>query len=192
MQFPKDGGYGFIEEYPCAQYARDVKIFSIWEGTNYIQALDLCARKMTMNKGKTMMTFMKEIGTFIEMNKATPGFEVEFKILAEAFGDYQGILGAFNGYMQAGKVNVLGLFATRILHATAMVYCGRLLLDQAILADKKLKELGDDHFDATYYKGKIASARFYVKNIVPQVGNTKKIIEIGDTTASDLAEDCLR
>ncbi len=186
------GGYGFIEEYPCAQYARDVKIFSIWEGTNYIQALDLCARKMTMNKGKVMMTFMKEIGTFIEMNKATPGFEAQFKVLAEAFGDYQGILGLLNGYMQAGKIALMPLFATRILHATAMVYCGRLILDQAILADKKLKELGEDHFDASYYHGKIASAKFYIMNIVPQVANIKKIYELADTTAADIPEEYLR
>ncbi len=32
------GGYGYIEEYPVAQLARDSKIFSIWEGTNYIQS----------------------------------------------------------------------------------------------------------------------------------------------------------
>jgi len=186
------GGYGFIEEYPCAQYARDVKIFSIWEGTNYIQALDLCARKMTMNKGKVMMTFMKEIGTFIEMNKATPGFEAQFKVLAEAFADYQGILGLLNGYMQAGKIALMPLFATRILHATAMVYCGRLILDQAILADKKLKELGDDHFDASYYHGKMASAKFYIMNIVPQVANIKKVYELADTTAADIPEEYLR
>ncbi|CFX91933.1 Acyl-CoA dehydrogenase/oxidase C-terminal [Syntrophomonas zehnderi OL-4] len=186
------GGYGYIEEYPCAQYARDVKIFSIWEGTNYIQALDLCARKMTMNKGKVMMTFMKEIGTFIEMNKATPGFEDQFKVLGGAFAEYQAILGLFNGYMQAGKVQMLGLFATRILHATAMVYCGRLLLDQALLAARQLQAVGEDHFDATYYKGKMASAKFYIMNIVPEVFNIKRVFELGDTTAADLPEDCLR
>ncbi len=183
------GGYGFIEEYPCAQYARDVKIFSIWEGTNYIQALDLCARKMTMNKGKVMMTFMKEIGTFIEMNKNTPGFEAQFKVLADAFVAYQGILGQLQAYMQAGKISMMPLFATRILHATAMVYCGRLILDQAVLADKKLKEVGEDHYDAPFYQGKIASAKFYVMNIVPQVFNIKMIFELGDASAIEMSEE---
>ncbi len=69
-----------------------MKIFSIWEGTNYIQALDLCARKMTMKKGKVMMTFMKEIGKFLAINKDAAGFADEIKILNEAFTDYQGIL----------------------------------------------------------------------------------------------------
>jgi hypothetical protein len=94
--------------------------------------------------------------------------------------------------MTSGKINMLGVFATRILHATAMVYCGSLILDQAVLAAKMLAEVGDDHFDATYYKGKIASARFYIKNIVPQVFNIKRIMEIGDSTCVDIAEDCIR
>src|ERR1035437_9890464 len=43
------GGYGYCQEYPVEQYARDVKVFSIYEGTNYIQSLDLLMRKILMN-----------------------------------------------------------------------------------------------------------------------------------------------
>ncbi|CFX91894.1 Acyl-CoA dehydrogenase/oxidase C-terminal [Syntrophomonas zehnderi OL-4] len=186
------GGYGFIEEYPCAQYARDVKIFSIWEGTNYIQALDLCARKFTMKKGKVVMTFLGEVGKFLQANAEAPGFEAQIKMLNEAYTAYQGILGTFNGYMTSGKIHMLGLFATRILHATAMLYCGMLILDQAILAAKKLAELGDDHYDASFYKGKIASSKFYVMNVMPEIFTIQRVFEIGDTSAIDLPEDCLR
>ena len=35
------GGNGYSEEYPIAELARDVKIYSIWEGTNFIQSMDL-------------------------------------------------------------------------------------------------------------------------------------------------------
>jgi alkylation response protein AidB-like acyl-CoA dehydrogenase len=31
------GGYGFMEEYAPASLARDCKIYSLWEGTNFIQ-----------------------------------------------------------------------------------------------------------------------------------------------------------
>ena len=185
------GGYGFIEEYPCAQYARDVKIFSIWEGTNYIQALDLCARKFTMKKGKVLMTFLGEVGKFLKINGEAAGFEPQMKVLGEAFTAYQGILGTFNGYMTKGKVNMLGLFATRILHATAILYSGMLILDQAILAAKKLAEVGDDHYDANYYKGKIASAKFYLMNVVPNIFSIQKAFELGDSTAADIPEECI-
>ncbi|NLV22367.1 MAG: acyl-CoA dehydrogenase, partial [Syntrophomonadaceae bacterium] len=151
-----------------------------------------CARKMTMKKGKVVMTFMQEIGKTLAIHKNVAGFEDEIKILGEAFTDYQGILGLFNGFMTSGKINMLGVFATRILHATAMVYAGSLILDQAVLATKKLAEVGEDHFDASYYKGKIASARFFIKNIVPQVFNIKRVMEIGDSTCADIPEECIR
>ncbi|MBD1205251.1 MAG: acyl-CoA dehydrogenase [Rhodobacteraceae bacterium] len=40
------GGMGFIEETGAAQFARDVRVTTIYEGTNGIQAMDLTARKM--------------------------------------------------------------------------------------------------------------------------------------------------
>ena len=40
------GGMGFIEETGVAQFARDVRVALIYEGTNGIQAMDLVGRKM--------------------------------------------------------------------------------------------------------------------------------------------------
>jgi len=186
------GGYGFIEEYPVAQYARDVKIFSIWEGTNYIQALDLCARKFTMKKGKVLMSFFGEAGKFIAANKEAAGFEDVMKVFEEAFAAYGGIMGSFNGYMTSGKIQMLGLFATRILHATSMIYCAMCILDQAVLAAKKLAEIGENHYDAGFYKGKIASARFYTLNVLPDIFTIQRVIAMGDTSAIDIAEENIR
>ena len=186
------GGYGFIEEYPVAQYARDVKIFSIWEGTNYIQALDLCARKFTMKKGKVLMSFFGEVGKFMAANKEADGFEDAMKVYEEAFNAFGAIMGSFNGYMQAGKIQMLGLFATRILHATSIIYSGMCILDQGILAARKLAEVGEDHYDASFYKGKIASAKFYTMNVVPNIFTIQKVIALGDTTAADIPEEALR
>ncbi len=46
------GGYGYCSDYPVEQFARDTKIFSIYEGTTGIQALDLVFRKILLNKGQ--------------------------------------------------------------------------------------------------------------------------------------------
>ena len=40
------GGMGYIEETGAAQYLRDVRVTTIYEGTNGIQAMDLVGRKM--------------------------------------------------------------------------------------------------------------------------------------------------
>ena len=54
------GGMGFIEETGAAQYARDVRVTSIYEGTNGIQAMDLVARKM-MDGGAAARALLEEV-----------------------------------------------------------------------------------------------------------------------------------
>jgi hypothetical protein len=80
------------------------------------------------------------------------------------------------------------LFATRTMHSGARVYCGKLLLDQALLAAAKLKELGDDHYDANFYKGKIASAKFYIMNHVSDIFGYEKSMKCGDRSSIDIPE----
>ena len=55
------GGYGYCSEYPVEQFLRDVKIASLYEGTNGIQALDLIGRKLEMKKGLYFMNLLGEI-----------------------------------------------------------------------------------------------------------------------------------
>ncbi len=62
------GGMGFIEETGAAQYARDVRVTAIYEGTNGIQAMDLVARKM-MDGGEAAMALFDEIETDVETAK---------------------------------------------------------------------------------------------------------------------------
>ncbi|MGH1464391.1 MAG: acyl-CoA dehydrogenase [Cognatishimia sp.] len=64
------GGMGFIEETGAAQYARDVRITSIYEGTNGIQAMDLVARKM-LDEGDMAYAILEEIESFAEAARAT-------------------------------------------------------------------------------------------------------------------------
>ena len=55
------GGYGYCSEYPVEQFLRDIKITSIYEGTNGIQALDLVGRKLSMNHGALFGNFLAAI-----------------------------------------------------------------------------------------------------------------------------------
>ena len=64
------GGMGFIEETGAAQYARDVRVTTIYEGTNGIQAMDLVARKMADN-GEAAFALLDEIESAAEAAKAT-------------------------------------------------------------------------------------------------------------------------
>jgi len=184
------GGYGVCSEYEVESLARDVKVTSIWEGTNYIQSLDLIGRKFTMGKGRVFKSWIGEISEFIEGNKNTAEFESELKILQDGYNDFMAIMQQLQLYTSQGNMQLMPLFATRILQAASMLYCGTLILDQGLLADKKLKDSGAEHFDAGFYKGKVASARFYIKNVLPQISVLRKVFEIGDATAIEMEEEC--
>jgi len=64
------GGMGFIEETGAAQFARDVRVTMIYEGTNGIQAMDFVGRKM-MDGGEAACRLLDEIATGAEVAKAT-------------------------------------------------------------------------------------------------------------------------
>src|SRR5690606_32736749 len=69
------GGYGFSEEFPLAQMLRDQKVFSIYEGTNNIQAMDLLGRKVVIKGGASFKALVAEITRTIHQARETPGLE---------------------------------------------------------------------------------------------------------------------
>ena len=183
------GGYGYTEEYPVAQLARDVKIYSIWEGTNYIQALDFCGRKWTMKKGTVYQKFMQQIRDFHKENKDTAGFEKEFENFGKAIQAVDEIQMAIGGYVGQGKISLLPLFARRILTASSMLYGAWTLLDMALIANKRAEELGEDHYDYSFYIGKVMSARYYLRNVVPTVWSIAEVVKDGDSSALDVPDE---
>ena len=60
MGIQVQGGMGFIEETGAAQFARDVRVTSIYEGTNGIQAMDLVGRKM-MDGGEAALRMIEDV-----------------------------------------------------------------------------------------------------------------------------------
>lgn len=63
------GGMGYIEETGAAQFARDVRVTAIYEGTNGIQAMDLVARKMS-DGGEAANRLLDEIEECAEAARA--------------------------------------------------------------------------------------------------------------------------
>ena len=92
---------------------------------------------------------------------------------------------AIGGYMAAKKFGYFQVYARRILTATGQLYGGYCLLDQALIAKKRMEELGPDHFDYNYYYGKFLSAKYYLRNVVPYVWYIAEIVKDGDTSVID-------
>jgi len=178
-------GYGFTEEYPVARQARDVKIYSIWEGTNFIQSMDLVGRKWSLDKGNVFKEWLMDIVNFVQANQDNTVFAREFGVLGKALQAYQELMGTVFGYFK-GDIRLVPLYSTRILRITAELFGAYLLLQQTLVAQEKLAEGTEDK---VFYTGKIETVKFYVRNILPDVIATVQIIKEADTSAIDMPEE---
>ena len=182
------GGYGFSEEYPIAQQLRDCRIYPIWEGTNFIQSMDLIGRKWMMAGGQVFGAWFAELEKFAADHKDDAVLKAEVALLEEALAQYKEIQGTMAGYLGQGKFGMIGFYATRILHATGYIYGAKLLLEHALVAQKKIDEIGKEHFEYPYYAGKVASAKFFAHNLLPNVGLFLRVIKEGDNSVMEIPE----
>jgi alkylation response protein AidB-like acyl-CoA dehydrogenase len=178
------GGSGYCQDYPIEQYIRDQKIDSLYEGTTHIQALDLFFRKIGRDRGATLQALVGQIAATIDGLPAE--LSVEKAALQAAIADVQGIMGAMMAKLGQSIYHV-GLQGNRILFALAELVIGWRLVVGAQVAQQKLAGATGD--DAAFYKGKLAAARFYAKNVLPGIGLTRKLIEQGDLDLMELPDD---
>ncbi len=192
------GGYGYVSEYPVEQHLRDVKIASIYEGANGIQALDLLGRKLAAKGGLLFRTTLEQLQAFIKEQKGHLGlgdlvdvFEAEVK----RWSDTTMKLGAMG---MSGDQLYPVLSATPYLEMAGNVVVGWMLLQQATVAHDKLQtlyidegahtpearaELHAEHPDAGFYFNKLQTVRFFVFQVLAGNRAIAAQIESGDRSA---------
>jgi len=183
------GGVGYCKEFPMEQFARDCKISSIWEGTTYIQSLDLVGRKLGLGGGKVFQDWLQEVMEFTGEYKEDADFGPDFKLLfkaAKATGDFPL---RYMQYFQDGKTPMVGLTSTRFLECFSEVLLAQLILEQGIIARDKLKEVDASSADGIFYRGKMETARYFCRNILPNVFARHMSLEQEDTSALDIPEE---
>ena len=198
------GGYGYMKDYPIEQFLRDEKVHSIFEGTNGIQALDLAGRKLLKDSDDLYNGLLKDIETFCNDHKGHRTLSQYVEILDTA---RKALINASMFLSDIGKKDfaLLALYATPYLELFGDVIVGWLLLWQAVIAQEGLTKIaaakgidetkGVDKFfsenaDAAFYGGKVASARFFVSNVLGLATAKAKIIIKGDKAGLEIAEDC--
>jgi hypothetical protein len=111
---------------------------------------------------------------------------VEQAALKAALGDVQGIVGAMLGKLGQSVYHV-GLQGNRILFALAELVIGwRLAVSAQVALGKLATAQGDDQ---AFYRGKLAAARFYAKNVLPGLALTRTLIEGSDLDLMELPDD---
>jgi len=178
------GGSGYCEDYPIEQYIRDQKIDSLYEGTTHIQALDLFFRKIGRDGGATLQGLLGQIGKTV--GELPPELAIEKAALGAALGDFQGIVVAMLGKM-AESVYHAGLQGNRILFALAQLVIGwRLVVSAQVARDRLPAAVGDDR---AFYRGKLATARFYARSILPGIAAARRLVEASDLDLMELPDD---
>jgi len=181
------GGSGFTQDWPLEQYVRDAKIDTLYEGTTAIQGLDFFFRKIVKDGGRAIGLLGKEIQKFAE--SGGPHTQ-EKAALFTALGNLNGIISVLIGHAMESqedpeKIYTVGLNTSRCLMAVGDIITAWLLIRQADIAAEKLPNSGKD---SDFYTGKIASAKFFVTNFLPQIAADRVIVEATNGSIMDIPE----
>ncbi len=180
------GGSGYIQDYPIEQYIRDQKIDSLYEGTTHIQALDLFFRKVGRDQGATLRRLMGEIGATCTRARERPELAAEVAALGKAAADVGAIFTGMLGKLGQSVYHV-GLQGNRILFALAELVIGWRLVVGAEVALARMGAASEA--DRAFYRGKLAAARFYCKQVLPGISLARTLIEASDLDLMEVGDD---
>ena len=180
------GGMGFIEETGCAQYYRDAKILTIYEGTTAIQANDLVGRKTARDGGQTAKALAVQIETTEAALKAsgTSDALVMARRLAAARLAFNDVVDFVAGNSKAQPNDV---FAGSVPY---LMLAGNLMagwqMGRALLVAQDALARGED---TAFMQAKIITARFYADHILTKAPGMRDSIVDGAACVSALALD---
>ena len=159
------GGMGFIEETGAAQYYRDARIITIYEGTTGIQASDLVGRKTARDSGATANLVAAQIDKVAAhlASHTDPSLNAIGLRLAAATAALQS---AIDWMVSTSAANARTAYAGSVpyLKLWGIVAGGWQMGRAAMVAVDKLAR-GEG--DAAFMRAKIATARFYAENLLP-------------------------
>jgi 3-(methylthio)propanoyl-CoA dehydrogenase len=180
------GGMGYIEETGAAQYLRDARIATIYEGTTGIQAGDLVGRKLTMDSGRAMAELIGEMRAVegqlggsdnVDFPAIRENLAVGIRALEQATQWMLQTIGQDPDAALGASVNYMML--------TGYVAGGWQMARAALAARARLQANGEEDF----YRAKIATTRFYAEQILPKASALLTAVRSGASTALAMAEE---
>ena len=175
------GGMGFIEETGVAQYYRDAKILTIYEGTTAIQANDLVGRKTVRDGGALAQAIAAQI--------ARTETELTAQGSAQAVSIASGLAAARQAFLES-----VAFIAAQGKAAPAAAYAGSvpyLMLSGNLMAGWQLARgalaafslpAGTAEHSAEFMAAKVVTAQFYAQHILPKTGAQRDAIVDGSTS----------
>ena len=168
------GGMGFIEETGAAQYMRDVRITTIYEGTTGIQSNDLIGRKLGHDRGAAMGALIADMERELQAIATTDASvdatrKAALEAVAALKSATQALLRTLASRPDAGMA-----VSVPYLKLCGYVTGGWLLAKSAAIAAAK-----PDGPDREFYAAKIRTARFYAAQVLPGAVALARVVEGG-------------
>jgi alkylation response protein AidB-like acyl-CoA dehydrogenase len=180
------GGMGFIEETGAAQYYRDAKILTIYEGTTAIQANDLIGRKTGRDGGQTAKGIAAQIAN-TEADLLKSGSANAKAIAARLKAAREAFLNVVDFVVAGAKASPNAVFAGSVpyLMLTGNLVAGWQMARALLVAEAELAK-GNE---AVFMQSKITTARFYADHILTKVPGMRDSIVDGADSVTELALD---
>jgi len=177
------GGMGFIEETGAAQYLRDARITTIYEGTTGIQAMDLVGRKIAREGGATAKAWLASLRT-LDAELARSGNPDIKALRAQLASGVQAVADCVNFIVESKDARATFAGAVPFLKLMGIVAGGWQMARAALAAEKQLAS-----GDRAFLEAKIATARFYGDHVLVQAPALRDTVVKGGAGAMALSED---
>ena len=178
------GGMGFIEETGAAQYLRDAKILTIYEGTTAIQANDLVGRKTARDGGQTARAIARQIeATEAQLaQRRSEAAVAVLKHLAAARLAFLEVVDFVAGHTKASP-NAVFAGSVPYLMLAGNLIAGWQMARSLLVAEDQLAA-GQD---AVFMQAKITTARFYAEHLLSKAPGVRDSIVEGHAAINDMA-----
>jgi 3-(methylthio)propanoyl-CoA dehydrogenase len=175
------GGMGFVEETGAAQFLRDVRIASIYEGTTGIQSNDLVGRKIGRDRGAAMAALIGDLLTELNSARAvTPSAKAIRNAAIEALTQLRD---ATESLLQqhADKPERALAVSVPYLQLCGLVLGGALAARASAIAEAALQQSAGD----TFYAAKLQTGHFYAEQLLPAALGLARVVKSGAGSVAD-------
>jgi alkylation response protein AidB-like acyl-CoA dehydrogenase len=174
------GGMGFVEETGAAQYARDVRITTIYEGTTGIQANDLIGRKVGRDGGAALGALLADVARELnDLQVSNPLAQATRTAALESVGLLSEAAQALGKTLQSAPDQAQAV-AVPFLKLCGFVLGGWLMAKAASIAAGKLTGADKD-----FYEAKLHSARFYAEQVLPAALALARVVKSGAASVTE-------
>jgi hypothetical protein len=184
------GGMGFIEETGAAQYYRDAKILTIYEGTTAIQANDLVGRKTSRDGGQTARAIAGQIEV-TETELRAQGGAAALAVAKRLQAARLALLDVIDFVAGTSKASPNAVFAGSVpyLMLAGNVVAGWQMARALLVAEQALASGDAGDFGADFMHAKITTARFYADHLLTKAPGIRDSIVEGADSVNALALD---